>query len=89
MSGALHDHRQWPAGDQLGAGNYLTAEKRLEALALVRQGLLFDLSHTIEIGAPRFEPVQTPYLILGAPNWRGAIRRLFGNCHGSRARAHS
>lgn len=75
MTLAVHDHSQWPAGDQLGAGNYLTAEKRLEALALVRKGELFDLSHTIEIGAPRFEPVQTPYLLLGAPNWLGGIRR--------------
>lgn len=75
MTHAIHDHRRWPVGDQLGAGNYLTAEKRLEALALVRQGELFDLSHITEIGAPRFEPVQTPYLILGAPNWQGGVRR--------------
>lgn len=75
MSGESHDHRSWTAGDQLGAGIHLTPQKRLEALALVRQGLLFDLAHTIEIGAPRFEPVQTPYLILGAPNWQGGIRR--------------
>ena len=75
MSLASHDHKQWPAGDQLGAGNYLTPEKRLEALALVRQGQLFDLSHVIEHGAPRFEPVQTPYVLLGAPNWQGGVRR--------------
>lgn len=75
MPVVLHDHRQWPAGDQLGAGNHLTPEKRLEALALVRRGDLFDLSHAIEIGAPHFEPVQTPYLLLGAPNWQGGIRR--------------
>ena len=75
MPGAMHDHSPWPMGDQLGAGNYLTPEKRLEALALVRHGYLFDLSQTIEIGAPRFEPVQTPYLLLGAPNWQGGIRR--------------
>lgn len=75
MTRAAHDHGRWPAGDQLGAGHYLTAEKRLEALALVREGRLFDLSHVTEIGAPRFEPVQTPYLLLGAPNWQGGIRR--------------
>lgn len=75
MTSAVHDHGQWPAGDQLGAGNYLTPEKRLEALALVREGRLFDLSHVTEMGAPRFEPVQTPYLLLGAPNWQGGIRR--------------
>jgi kynurenine formamidase len=72
---AVHDHSRWPVGDQLGAGNHLTPAKRLEALALVREGRLFDLGHVIEIGAPRFEPVQTPYLLLGAPNWQGGIRR--------------
>jgi kynurenine formamidase len=75
MSGAIHDHTQWGTGDQLGAGNHLTPEKRLEALALVRLGQLYDLGHTIEAGAPRFEPVQTPYLLLGAPNWLGSLRR--------------
>ena len=66
MSRTVHDHSHWGPADQLGAGNYLTPEKRLEALALVRQGQLFDLSHVIEYGAPRYEPVQTPYLLLGA-----------------------
>ena len=75
MPSAVHDHSSWPAGDQLGAGNYLTPAKRLEALALVREGRLFDLSHVTEIGAPRFGPVQTPYLLLGAANWQGGIRR--------------
>ena len=75
MPRVVHDHSQWPVGDQLGAGNYLTPEKRLEALALVRHGHLFDLGHIIEYGAPRFEPAQTPYLLLGAPNWQGGIRR--------------
>ncbi len=42
---------------------------------LVRRGQLFDLGQTIEAGAPRFEPAQTPYLLLGAPNWQGSIRR--------------
>jgi len=75
MSGAIHDHTRWGTGDQLGAGNHLTREKRLEALALVRRGQLFDLGQTIEAGAPRFEPVQTPYLLIGAPNWQGSLRR--------------
>jgi len=60
MSRAVHDHSCWGKGDQLGAGNYLTPEKRLETLALVRRGELIDLSHIIEFGAPRYEPVQTP-----------------------------
>jgi hypothetical protein len=75
MAMAIHDHTRWGAGDQLGAGNHLTPEKRLEALALVSRAQLFELGQTIEAGAPRFEPVQTPYLLLGAPNWQGSLRR--------------
>jgi len=75
MSRAVHDHSRWGAGDQFGAGNHLTPEKRLESLALVRHGHLIDLGQTIEVGAPRFEPVQTPYVLVGAPSWQGSIRR--------------
>lgn len=75
MAEAIHDHSQWATGDQLGAGNHLTPEKRLESLALVRRGRLFDLSQTIEAGAPRFEPVQSPYVLIGAPSWQGSLRR--------------
>ena len=75
MARAIHSHSQWRVGDQLGAGNHLTPEKRLEALELVDRGQLFDLGQTIEAGAPRFEPVQTPYLLIGAPNWHGSLRR--------------
>jgi len=75
MTDCVHDHSQWGANDQLGAGNLLTAEKRLEALGLVSQGTLYDLSHVIEAGAPRIAPAQTPFLLLGAPNWQGSIRR--------------
>ena len=31
MSRTVHDHSHWGPADQLGAGNYLTPEKRLEA----------------------------------------------------------
>ena len=32
MNDLLHDHSRWGAGDQVGAGNLLTQERRLSAL---------------------------------------------------------
>ncbi|HKJ00700.1 MAG TPA: cyclase family protein [bacterium] len=75
MSGLAHDHSRWGPGDQLGAGNLLTPERRLAALGLVREGRLYDLSQTIETGAPRMRPVQTPYVITHGTTWRDGIRR--------------
>lgn len=71
MSNCVHDHSRWGAGDQLGAGHLLTPENTLAALSLVRDGVLHDMSHTIEMGAPFMAPNQTPYLITSsatAPN---------------------
>ena len=31
---AVHDHSRWGPTDQIGAGNLLTVEKRLAALAI-------------------------------------------------------
>ncbi len=75
-----HNHGQWgPAQwgpeDQVGAGNLLTAEKRLAALALVRQGRVFDVSHEIFMGAPFLPPNQTPFLMSIFGSWRDSIRR--------------
>ncbi len=50
----IHDHAKWGPTDQVGAGNLLTAEKRLAALASVRQGRVYDVSHEIYMGAPDF-----------------------------------
>ena len=49
---ALHDHSRWGPTDQIGAGNLLTAEKRLAALQSVREGRVYDVSHDISMGAP-------------------------------------
>ena len=75
-----HSHGQWGAAqwgpeDQIGAGNLLTAEKRLAALALVRQGRVFDVSHEIFMGAPFLPPNQTPFLMSIFGSWRDSIRR--------------
>lgn len=75
MAPLTHDHSRWGAGDQIGAGNLLTAERRLAALALVREGRLYDLSRLIETDAPRMRPAMTPYVITHGTTWRDAIRR--------------
>ena len=49
------------ATDQLGAGNLLTAERRLSALGLVKHGRVYDVSHEIHMGAPYMAPNQTPF----------------------------
>ncbi|HUN42281.1 MAG TPA: cyclase family protein [Acetobacteraceae bacterium] len=70
-----HDHARWGAADQIGAANLLTAEKRLAALALVREGRIYDVSHEIGMGAPFLVPNQTPFLMSMWATWRDSIRR--------------
>lgn len=75
MSGVAHDHSRWGPADQLGAGNLLTAERRLAALASVRDGRVYDVSHEISMGAPFLVPNQTPFLMSMWASWRDSIRR--------------
>jgi kynurenine formamidase len=70
-----HDHEKWGPTDQLGAGNLLTVNKRLAALASVRQGRVFDVSHEIHMGAPFMAPNQTPYLMSIWASWKDSIKR--------------
>ena len=75
----LHDHRDWTGrygpDDRLGAGNLLTAERRLAALHLVESGALVDLGHVIENGAPRIAPNQSPFVINLSNRAESGIRR--------------
>lgn len=75
MTGCIHDHGRWGKGDQLGAAHLLTPERTLGALKSVREGQILDLSHVIEIGAPRMAPNQSPYHIQAGPTSAGSIRR--------------
>lgn len=75
MTNCIHDHGRWGTGDQLGAAHFLTPERTLEALKSVRDGQILDLSHVIEIGAPRMAPNQSPYHIQAGPTSAGSIRR--------------
>ncbi|MDP6345904.1 MAG: cyclase family protein [Alphaproteobacteria bacterium] len=78
MTNCIHDHAEWGPGDQLGAGNRLTAESTLAALAMAKTGRVVDLSHVIENGAPRIEPNQTPYLITSSATSRNTLRYRAG-----------
>ncbi|HEX3991846.1 MAG TPA: cyclase family protein, partial [Acetobacteraceae bacterium] len=71
----IHDHAKWGPGDQVGAGNLLTVEKRLAALASVKQGRVYDVSHEIFMGAPYMAPNQTPFLMSIWGSWRDTIKR--------------
>ena len=80
MTACVHDHAaygpaRWGADDRIGAGNLLTAERRLAALSLVTSGELFDLGHVIEQGAPRIPPNQTPFLMTLSARADNVIRR--------------
>lgn len=75
MTNCIHDHGRWGRGDQLGAGHFLTPECTLAALRMVREGRIVDMSHVIEIGAPRMAPNQSPYHIQAGPTSAGSIRR--------------
>jgi kynurenine formamidase len=71
----IHNHSQWGPADQIGAGNLLTVDKRLAALASVKQGRMFDISHEIFMGAPYMAPNQTPFLMSIFGSWRDTIKR--------------
>ena len=75
MSSCAHDHSRWGRNDQIGAGNFLSVEKRLSALRSVVTGQIFDLSHEIAMNAPFMMPNQTPYLMSLWTNWRDSMRR--------------
>lgn len=75
MTDCIHDHARWGAGDQLGAANLLTPENTLAALAGVREGKVYDLSQVIEMGAPRIQPVQSPYVIHAGATAANGIKR--------------
>ena len=74
MTDCVHDHSRWGPGDQLGAGHLLTPETTLAALQMVRHGRTYDLSHVIEMGAPRIKPAQLPYVITSSVTSANNIR---------------
>ena len=51
----------WGSGDEQGAGNLITPQSILEALSLVSQGEVIELSHEVVAGAPLIPGLQPPY----------------------------
>jgi hypothetical protein len=45
----------------MGAMHYVKPEMLIALFQQVRQGRVFDLSHEIQMGAPRIEPFMLPY----------------------------
>ncbi len=79
MTSCVHDHSEWTsrwgAEDRIGAGNLLTRERRLAALASIETGELVDLGHVIENGAPRIPPNQTPYVMTLSARADNVVKR--------------
>ena len=78
MTNCIHDHGRWGKGDQLGAGHLLTPARTLAALKGVQDGRIIDMSHTIEMGAPRMVPAQPPYIMTASVTSRRSIIRRRG-----------
>lgn len=55
--------RRWSSDDELGAANFLTREGTIEALALAREGTVYDLSWSISEDAPRLPKLMSPYTL--------------------------
>lgn len=70
-----HCHSQWGCREDIGAGVYLTPEKTLSALSLVREGRIVDISHDIYYGAPCMAPNQTPFLMSIFAGWKDTLKR--------------
>ena len=75
MTNCIHDHGRWGKGDQIGAAHLLTPARTLAALKSVQDGRIIDMSHVIEMGAPRMVPAQTPYIMTASVTSRRSIQR--------------
>ena len=51
----------WGSGDEQGAGNLITPQSILDALSLVSQGEVIELSHEVVAGAPLIPGLQPPF----------------------------
>ena len=58
---------RWGAGDQAGASNWITPEKVLDAVKLVRDGKVYRLGRTYKAGMPLFGTRSFSLTIPGGP----------------------
>jgi len=53
-AGPWWPHPTWGPGDQAGASNWITPEKVLEAVRLVKTGKIYEIGQVYEKGMPMF-----------------------------------
>jgi hypothetical protein len=58
---------RWGPEDQAGASNYITPEKILDALKLIRQGKVYEMGRVYEASMPKFGDRQFTLRIPGSP----------------------
>jgi len=62
-------HPEWGPDDQVGATNWITPEKVVEALSLAAQGVVYELGHPYERGTPLFGARSYTLYIPGSPTY--------------------
>ncbi len=70
---------KWGAADEIGAANYLTPAKALEAMKLVKTGKVYSLGITVSTSTPAFPP-RTCSIYIVQPGQVGSATGL-GNTH--------
>ncbi len=74
-------HPIWGPDDRVGASNWITADKILEALSLAATGEVFELGHPYERGMPVFGARSYTLYIPGSPTYNEPFgaNRLIGH----------
>ena len=54
---------EWSAEDRIGAGNHLSESTVLQAIGLVREGRIIDLTLAAGVAAPRIPGANSPFVI--------------------------
>jgi kynurenine formamidase len=74
-------HPIWGPDDQVGASNWITSEKILEALSLAKAGEIYELGHPYERGMPLFGARSYTLYIPGSPTYNEPFgsNRLIGH----------
>lgn len=74
-------HPIWGAGDQAGASNWITPEKILKAMRLVKTGKTYELGRVYERGMPLLNKRSYAMSIVGWPTYgpNPADRCSFGS----------
>ena len=79
-AGPWWPHPTWGRGDQAGASNWITPEKVLEAVRLVKTGKIYEIGQVYEKGMPLFGQRTYALLSPGGPTYSfPSGNRIVGN----------